>query len=227
MKILNGIVCAVVLGTAASASAQPAMRRDQREINQDRRELRQDAAARRDDWRDLKRLEGALSRFDNARATSNAMELRWVDDEVRGLLSQELAEGRAELAKDKAEVRRDVREVRGDAREVRRDEFHGAGYREREDRRDMRDDRRDLHKDVQDVRAEKENLRRTWWIANEYDGLYGRMDPNALAQKRALITELIGLARQELRQDNREMREDRHELREDRREQREDWRQRR
>jgi len=222
---LTWVTCAAVLGTAACAAAQPAVQRDRREIGQDHRELRQDAAAQRDDWRDLKRLEMTLGRFDTARATNNPVELRAVDDEVRRLLAAELAEGRAELAKDRAEVRRDVREVRRDRREIRRDEER----RPREgapqaDRREFQDDQRDLRQDVRDVRVEQASQRRTWAIASEYEALSGHMDGGALAQKRLLLTELIGLARQELRQDRREIREDRRELREDRRELRDDAR---
>ncbi len=58
----------------------------------------------------------------------------------------------------------------------------------------------------------------------ELASLRGRRAPFELDRKRALIAELVGLARGEIAADRREIGEDRRELREDRRESRDDRR---
>ncbi len=61
-------------------------------------------------------------------------------------------------------------------------------------------------------------------IAQELAALRRDLTPPALDRRRALVAELVALARGELASDRRELREDRRELREDRRETREDRR---
>lgn len=213
------ILLAVLLFSCAS---QAQAGRDRVEKAHDRGALRQDGRETRDDWRDAARLENLVARFDAARARGDLGALAVIDAELRGLLAGELAESRAEASRDRAELRQDQRELGSDRRELRRD---GPGAVRADDRHDRNDDRRDLRDDRRDARAEVVHDARVGQINAELAGLSGRSDNPSLNRRRALMTELVALARRELRQDGRESSEDRGELREDRRETREDRRQ--
>ncbi|MBI5546184.1 MAG: hypothetical protein HY901_20025 [Deltaproteobacteria bacterium] len=215
-------VLTAILLTSAVVQAQPGP--NSRERVEDRRELHQDRHEARDDIRDLRALEGLLAEFDAARARHDRRTLARIDERLRRQIRAELAEGRRELRDDRREVARDRQEVRSDRRELRHDE-HGS-HAAADDRRDLRDDKRDLRDDQRDAAQERAALERTHQLLRELDALHGRFRPQSLERKRALIGELIHLARREVRQDKQELREDRHELREDRRETREDRRQR-
>ena len=177
------------------------------EVRRDKQELRENRAQTRDDWLDLKRLEGLLARFDRARATNNANELNICDTELRWLVNTELGEGRKEIAQDRREVGRDTREVREGRREA----------WETGDRGEVREERRERRDDVRDTKRKIAMHRERRRIALELQALAARRDPAALDRKRALTVEMINLARHELGQDVRERREDRREMREDRR----------
>ncbi|MBJ6765435.1 hypothetical protein JGU66_32180 [Myxococcaceae bacterium JPH2] len=169
---------------------------------QDRRELREDRREQRDDRRDLHQLESLINRYDAARGRRDRNDLNRVESELRAYIASELDESHHELAKDVREVRRDNRELRDD-----RNGWSSPGARA--------DDRRDRRDDVRDARAERASLEQTRSIARELDGLYGRTDPGSLQRKRALMGDLLQLARAEQMQNHAEMREDRRELRED------------
>jgi hypothetical protein len=200
MNRLSSSALVATLLFTSSACAQD--RHNRVERAQDRAELRQDKRETRDDRRDVAELEAVLARFDAARASKDDREMLSVEAWLRELVKQELAEGRAELASDKAEVRRDTREVRADGWQ--------GGQERRDDRRDRKDDVRDAQ-----VEAGSQAARKT--IARELSSLVGSRRPADLNRTRTLITELIGLGRQEVRGDQQEKREDRRELREDRR----------
>ena len=163
---------------------------------QDRHELARDRHERRDDERDLRRLEGLVARFDEVRARHDRRGLAEVERALDAELQSEAEESRAELARDRHEVRRDVR--------------HG------EDRRETRDD-------VWDLRREQAIAARRDAIARELGALRGDTHSRALERKRALMVELVGLARGELAADVGETREDRRELRQDGGPARERW----
>ncbi len=205
-------VLAVVLPGVACAGPANSVQRAQ-----DRHEIRTDKARRYDDWRDLNRLQGVLAKLDVARSNNNAAGLAAVDDELRTLVARELGEDRVEVAQAKAEVRRDNREVRSENREIRQDLAMGKPGQAMNDLHDRRDDIRDRRDDIRDAKVEKADLNRTRAIALELNSLAGRFDAPSLDRKRALITDLIALAKVEVVQDRRELREDRRELREDRR----------
>jgi len=220
----TSILFAVLMCSCAAHAQVP---RDRAEKAVDRQALRQDARQTRDDWRDAARLEGLIARFDAARARGDLAALGAIDAELQRLLAGELAESRAEYAQDRAEIRQDRRELGSDRRELRRDVATGRGPGVKaDDVRDRNDDRRDLRDDRRDSRAEALHGGRVLQIDAELRGLTGRADGPSLDRKRALMGELVALARQEIRQDSRESGEDRRELREDRRETREDKRQR-
>lgn len=156
----------------------------------DRHEKRQDVREVRDDRRDLAELEDVLAQFDRARARRSEHQLAAVDSRLRALLREELHENRVELAKEKAEARRSERDVRhADNR-----------WERRESVREAREDRRD-------VRVASQMLEQRQRIARELASLAGRMHPTELNRKRALIVELIDLARRELRESQKEVRE--------------------
>jgi hypothetical protein len=183
------LLVGALLLPATAAMAQPG------EWRENRRESRQDHRELRDDLRDARRLEGLVARFERARYANNYGELYQLDNELRGLVQNELAESQRELRQDHREVRRDGWE---------------RGWDGRRDRRD----------DIRDARVERNSLERRYQVARQLDYLYGRMDWNALNQKRSLMNELIMLARQEVREDHQEAREDW-------RERGDDWRDRR
>jgi hypothetical protein len=194
------LLLAAALAVPALASAQPIPGPAER--GGDRRELRQDRRELRDDRGDAGRLEALLARLDAARARRDRRQLAAIDDAVL----RELAADRAET---RVEVARDAREVRDARREVRADDRDGR-WGDADDRHDFRDDRRDLE-------AERRIAHRRAEIDRDLRALRGRYGPPALERRRALVVELVGLARGELSGDVRELREDRRELREDRR----------
>jgi hypothetical protein len=102
------------------------------------------------------------------------------------------------------ELRRERRESSREARDDRREMRHA------DDAREYRDDRRDLA-------AERRMAARRDAIARELGSLRGRYTNRLVDRRRALTSELVELARAEIRQTRRELREDRRELREDRR----------
>lgn len=189
-----------LLATLTALAAAPALA-DPRgaERVRDNAEIRQDHRQRRDDLRDLGRLESLAERFDAARDHGDAERLQRIDRELRAAATAELHESRGELAGDRAELRRDKREVRRDA--------PGAGRAD--DRRDLRDDRRDAAREARSLDRRRE-------IASELRDLAGRYDEPALDRKRGLLGELITIARAETVANGSELREDRRERREDR-----------
>lgn len=159
------------------------------DLAHDRRDLRRDRRALDDDRRDLARLERLHADLDQALARQD---LRWVAS-IDDALQRELAVERRETAH---EANQERQELRRDARE--------------RDARAYREDRRDY-------RAEAGIANRRGQIASELASLRGRYGPGELHRRRALLAELVRLARGELRGDVQELREDRRELREDRR----------
>lgn len=187
------LTAATLLAVAPAARADERAR-DRRELRQDHRELRQDRRAYEDDRRDLRRLEQLQAELDHALRHQDPRAVAAVDEALQRELAAERRETRREAAHEHRELRREAREG---------------------DRRDFRDDRRDL-------RVEGAMAGRRGQIGAELGSLRGRYGPGELERRRALLRELVQLARAELREDVREYREDRRELREDRREHRED-----
>jgi hypothetical protein len=194
---------------ATMAFALPALAlagpNDRRERHENRQEAHQNRQEQRDDRWDLKQLENLIARFDAASSRRHQTALRQVDSDLRAYVALEMQETRYELSDAQSEARRDHHEVH-DAR--------GRGQ--------YQDARRDQRDDVRDVRTEAAFLKRTRVIQRELDGLYGRMDRNSLHNKRALMVELLQLARAEQAQNRKEIREDHRESREDRRQARDD-----
>lgn len=209
-----------------SLSCYGQMHHNVRERGNDRREQAQNRWEARDDRQDLRTLHGLLRRLDAARATGDLSAAALVQRELLDTVAREISEGHWEVAKDTREVQRDRAELGGDRRELRGDYARGQPHRAAEDRRDLRDDRRDLRDDLRDRRHEVRSLERAKLIHQELAALNGHTDPASLHRTRALLVELIGWGRWELRENREERREDRRELREDRRETREDARQR-
>jgi hypothetical protein len=173
---------------------------DRRERAGNRQEAQQNRQEQREDRWDLKRLEELMARFDTATTHRHRDALRQVDAELRAYVASELAETRYELSDAQSEARRDRHELR-----------------EADSRREYRDAQRDRRDDLRDVRVEAGALKRTRVIQRELEDLHGRMDRNSLQHKRALMAELLQMARAEQTQNRQEMREDRRESHEDRR----------
>jgi hypothetical protein len=184
---LATLVAAVALaGSPARAAVQPPPAPDPA---RGRVELKQDRRELADDRWDLARIEQLLARFDAARARRDRRALASAEAGVLRFLDRELWEARAEVVRASWEIRRDAW----------RDPRDGRAWGD--DRRDWRDDRRDLAR-VRTIRA-------------EFGSLRGRMERRALDRKHALVAELAGMARAELREDRAERREGRREARAD------------
>ena len=180
------------LMVSATAYGQPA-----REVAHDKREVAKDLRERREDIRDIKVLEVLAADFESARARWDLRALLVIDERVRRVAATELAQDKAELQRDSREVQHDIHEARPVT----------AG-----------DDRREkVREDVRDVRADRAFMEKHAQVLRDLDALYGRMDAPSLDQKRALMGELIGLARAELRKDTHDLRQDAKELHEERR----------
>ncbi len=170
-----------------------------RETGSDFGELRQDRQAIRGDAHDVRRLEGILANYRDARWRRD---IRWLG----GLEHEFLGALRSEIRESHREQRAKAREAWRSAAELDRNvSYHGW----RDDRNDYRDDRHDLF-------VESTNLRALRALEGRFLRLMGRMRRGAVGQKEGLIAEALRLARAELRADLSELREDRQELREDR-----------
>ncbi|HEY8206950.1 MAG TPA: hypothetical protein VIG99_05695 [Myxococcaceae bacterium] len=218
---------AVAGGFTAQAAFAGEVARDRMEKAQDRQEMRQDGRQAMDDRLDVAKLEATLAELDRVRSRPRPMEVAMVDRKAMELMRAEAMESRMEMAQKAGEVRKDNAELRSDHREVRQDTGMGMPVKAANDTRDLRDDRRDKRDDQRDLAKEQIQASRRHQIAVEYRGLVNRIDRPSMDRKRALLVELIGIARTEVRGDHQEMREDHREMREDRREIREDLRDRR
>lgn len=198
----------ILLAVFVASSSVAQVRRNRIERAQDKKALRQDAQERRDDWRDVARLEAVRAKFEAARK-SDLGALPAIEADVFRLLAAESAESVGEVHRDAKEVRQDRAELRSE-----RDES----------RIDKRDDRRDLADDKRDRAVESASLIRIRAMRAEWATLMGLLNVGSLDKKSALLDEAVRLARAEVRQDRRETREDKRELREDRRETRQDRR---
>lgn len=217
------LVAALALPTVAHAQQRPPVGQ-----GQDKRELAQDRRETRDDARDARRLGELIRRMDEGRAKNDGVALGVLWGDIRDYVRSELAEGRVEVGRDRAEVARSNAEVKGARRELVRDVAQGRGdVATADDARDLRDDRRDLRDDQADAQRTARRHARRREIAQELQGLHGKVDDATLTRTRGLLVELQKLNGAELREDVRETREDRRELREDRREEREDRREKR
>lgn len=207
----------LALGGAFIIPASAAAQSKSKERRQDRRELKQDRRERRDDRLDHARLKAALADFDRARRSRSKVGLDSVDARLRKMLREEAREGRKEIRRDRREKNRSQREVRKETRERRDHARQGKPGAVAKDTRDIRDDRRDARDDRRDLLEEKASHAKRQRIRSKLAPLYGKYDRKSLRAKRALIVDLVAMAKVEMRHNRRETREDRRELREDRR----------
>ncbi len=207
----------MTLGMGSIAFAQGPVERleplhDRVELRQDKEELKKDRRV----FVDLTRL---LDRFDAARARRDIGALDAIDRDLRRIVRAGLFEKRADANEARAEVAGSRAEVLRSEREVRRNALLGAPPPAQiNDVRDLRDDRRDARDDAGDA-ARRAGISARWnEIARDLEGLYFQQRPRALRRKRALLVELIDLARVEHRENKSELREDLQEMQEDRHE---------
>jgi hypothetical protein len=226
MRIVLSLCTVTLLSSAAWAQPLTGVRQDRRELAQDRREIAQDKRQINDDARDARRFTLLLRELDGLRAAGNLPGVSAVEQRVLAALDDELREANRETAQKSAEATRSAGEVRRDRREVAGDVARGRPGRAADDVRDLNRDRRNLADDRRDLAIEVAQGQRVQAIRTEYAALAGRMEPASLDRKRALLAEVVGLQRAEVRNGVQELREDRRERREDRRELREDRRQR-
>ena len=191
------MMAALLVGSVASAQSL----RNRVEKANDRKGLRQDQRQLTDDRLDAVRAAKLLADYDAAASVYDAVRLGALDVAFNRHLAREIVESKVESAQAKQELRQDNRELRGDRRRLE----GGAG-----DRLDRADDRVDAVKE----RVSRERL---LGIQAQLGGLSMRFDPPSISQKRALYSEVLGVAINELGRDKQEQREDRRELREDRR----------
>lgn len=185
------------------------------ETLQDREEMREDMRQIFDDSLDVARLKAQLAEFERHCEADNRAGLAEVDMRVRHILEAEIAEGELELAQDETEIARSQAEVRMAKINRRYHLGHGMLDVAADYARDMREDRADLTYDYRDFVQEYTTLSRRKVIQTAMKDLYGQYGPVDLAQKRALIQELIGMAEVEARESRSELLEDRLELWED------------
>ncbi len=193
----------VALALPAGARAQYVPDDHARDLARDRRELREDRRATEDDWRDLQHMKHLLARYDEARAHRDREELARVEERVSFALAREQREAQVETSRDLADASRERREARQDWVEGRPGE---AAH----DRHEARQDRREAAGDV--ARANRISQ-----IRREFESLRGRTERRPLDRKRALISEVVRMARAEVRRDIHEARSDGRELRRDER----------
>lgn len=194
----------------------------QGERAQDQRELNKDANKTIDDQYDLAWIENLLVRYDAARARRARSIINQIDRDVMNYLTWEVKESRREVHQKQAEVKRDNRELNSDKRELNRNAATGAPpAANAKDVHDMRDDHRDRNDDIRDVKIEAAQMNRLKQILAEYKRLAYIHGPGPVGQKRALIAEVVAIARGEVIGNVKETNEDLRELREDQREHRE------
>jgi hypothetical protein len=127
---------------------------------------------------DVRQVEALRQRLVAARRSGHRAALRDVDADLQRYLTAELRETRGEVA-----------EARGEVREERRENAWGRG----------RDGRQDVREARGEARREARELARLRAIDGELERLYGRFDRGALQRKEALVSELVQLARREVR----------------------------
>lgn len=212
----------VLLGSVALA--QPV--RNAAERANDHQDLRQDNRQMADDQWDLAKAQKLLADYDQAAVAGNTKRLGELDALALKRLDVEISESRVESAQARQEVREDNREVRSDRRELKKDFVKGKGpLVKADDVHDLNRDKGNRVDDVADAHKERISRERLQAIRAQLVGLSGRYDAQAVATKRTLYAEIVGVAANEVKRDAQEKVEDKRELREDRRETREDRRQ--
>jgi len=207
-----------LLAPAARADDTPGDRREQaleqRERNQEQRERSFDRRARLDDQRDLARIESQAARLETMRTNrAPAWAVAALDADVERELASERLEGRAELRRDDQEVRRSQEQVDANRRQgpgdLRPSETRMDPGARQERREDRQEDRRALADDVRDQQAEAAQGERIEALRREWAALRGQYGRPGLDRRRALLAELVTLARAELAGDRQERHEDR------------------
>jgi len=171
------------------------------EVRHDQRELGRDQAEVADDVRDLRWAETLRARFDEAWRRADWRRLQRLEDGVLRYLAQERRDARADLAHDAGEASRDAAGLQQERREG--------------DRHEAREEAGRLHRDRREAQRDQAVLHRLEDLERRFAGLRGLTDRGAMERKRAIIDDLVRMARNELRHDERGRREDRRELRED------------
>ena len=196
------LALSTTLALPAAAGAEPfpppPPPHEHHELAQGRRELH-------DDLRDAERADWLLREYDKAlglRGQRGREQVARVEDRVALALEDEVREAGQEAGHAEAELRRDRHEVRDDRPDLGEDPARGGpGFEERRAHQELRDDRRAAM-----MRADY--LDRISAIRAEWARLEGDRRPRAVDRKRALLAEVVRLARFELREDRRELRED-------------------
>lgn len=223
MRNMTIALFSLTLMSSTLTFAQPHQNKVEHMDNQAQKSLNR--SERKDDRMDLRELQNLLERMDQAVASRRPALLSDVDSGVLRALHRELGEDRAELYNKSLEAQRSTQELAGSQIETRRDGAYLAPPPVmRDDLRDAADDRRDVVEDRVDLAREQDQHLRKRSLAQQYRGLAHQHYPRAVAQKRAILVQLIDLARIEIGDGNKEKKEDRLERAEDKRERREDRR---
>lgn len=223
MRTITVALFSLSLLSSTLSFAQPQQNKLEKMDNQAQKSLNR--AERKDDRMDLRELQNLLVRMDQAVAVRSPGLLSDVDSGVLRALHRELGEDRTELYNKSLEAQRSTLELTGSQVEARRDGAYLAPPPVmRDDLRDASDDRRDLAEDRIDLAREQNQHLNKRSLAQQYRSLAHQHYPRAVAQKRAILVQLIDLARIELGDDNKERKEDRIERAEDKHERREDRR---
>lgn len=147
------------------------------------------------EWRDMKHMEELLVRFDGARARRDRAAQRNIDQEVAVALRTEIDETRRELGQALGEVRKERGEIRADM---------AAGQHA-----EAREDKRDLQDAKWDVARERAQLVKLEKLSRDWERIRDRRSSVQVRRKRAILVELLEMAKMEVREDRREMREER------------------
>ncbi|MFM7200451.1 MAG: hypothetical protein ACKO6N_06650 [Myxococcota bacterium] len=223
MKNLAIIFGLLALSVSFNASASPAQNRY--EHNANKSEQAQNRYERRDDKLDLVQLENLLRRFDQAKAARRPALMSDVDSDVLKALAAELVEGRQEVAQKYDEAARSGQELAQGRAEAGRDAAYMAPPPVvRDDVRDVRKDAADYREDRADLNREQNIQLRKRSLAREYRTFAHMHDPRSSMRKRAVLIDLITLAKMEVQENRKEKHEDRNERREDKQERHEDRR---
>lgn len=223
MRTISTFVLALSFLASSAAFAQHHQNRMEQMDNQGQKAI--ERSERKDDRMDLRELQSLLARMDQATAVRSPAMLSEVDSGVLRALHRELSEDRIETNNKAVEAQRSAQELGAARMETGRS---GAMIAPppvvRDDMRDAADDRRDLVEDRVDLAREQDQHLLKRGLAQQYRGLAHQHYPRAVAKKRAILVQLIDLARVEIGDGNKEKKEDRMERKEDKRERREDRR---
>jgi hypothetical protein len=198
MRSQTPIMATIIMAACLPAFSQTPQ--DRTEAMRERTSARMDSRSRRDDLRDLARIKAIAARYDAARAAHDDDALVTVRAEMRTAALNEIEEGRVEAARLRAEVAQDGDKAPSDR--------HGSVQVASMDG-GVVPDRVSRHDDTRGAAPRAKEETRRLQIAGELRDMPASMDEAHFGRERALLSELVTLAKPEKPRDVREDRSER------------------